>query len=79
MDSMASLSTTPESHQTYTRSGISSVVKERVREVDPNAGRCLIENTPEHYNVQFCHCIARSNMQDDTLVRDLNSRYSFWD
>ena len=43
-----------------------------LRAVDPNAGRCLVENNPEVCNVQFCHCIiARSNIRKQDSTDDI--------
>ena len=42
--------------------------KQRVRDVDPNYGRCILENWPEHTAVEFVHCMPRSVAKDPELV-----------
>ena len=42
--------------------------KQRVRDVDPNYGRCVLENWPEHIAVEFVHCMSRSVAKDSELV-----------
>ena len=72
------VTTTPESRVTYSSGGISNTVRDRVRAVDPNGNRCLLQNVAENCSVEFCHCIPRSDMQNEELVRVRGSQYSFW-
>lgn len=60
--------TTPESRINY-NAQVSDDTKKRVRSVDPNDGRCLVENCPETRAVDFCHCFPRSLTNKDDLVR----------
>jgi hypothetical protein len=41
--------------------------KERVRNADPNGGRCLISNAISPIN--YCHCIPRHIMNEKETVR----------
>lgn len=62
---MTSLITTPESRQNYIM-GITEISKKRVRDADPNGGRCLVENTI--HAVDYCHCIPRKYMNEEKIV-----------
>ena len=44
-------------------------LKRRVLEVDPNRGRCIIENYSAEHAVQYCHIVARKHMKNRRLVR----------
>ena len=40
--------------------------KNRVRDADPNGGRCLITNS--RYSINYCHCIPKTIMNDENIV-----------
>ncbi|KAF8635003.1 hypothetical protein AX17_004049 [Amanita inopinata Kibby_2008] len=45
--------------------------KKRVKTVDPNHGRCLIENCDEARAVEFAHCIPRSLRSKEEMLSNL--------
>ena len=61
VQAVASEVSTVESHQ-----NITEMARKRVRDVDPNGGRCLVENSISL--IEYCHCIPRRKMNDDKLV-----------
>lgn len=59
--------TTPTRRQNYLAS-FGETEKRRVRDADPNAGRCLISNRESTTGIQFIHCIPRHAMNNDDMV-----------
>lgn len=59
--------TTPESRLGLEQE-VSDRVKRRVRDADPNHGRCLVENVEESRAVEFCHCVPRSFKKHEAVV-----------
>ena len=44
-------------------------VKKRAKQVDPNKGRCLIQNVPRMHGVAYTHCVPIDLREwDDDLV-----------
>ncbi|GJJ06490.1 hypothetical protein Clacol_000682 [Clathrus columnatus] len=58
-DEESAVETTPSS-RLQRDSGLTDETKNRVRNNDPNQGRCLIENCLELRSIDFCHCVPRS-------------------
>jgi hypothetical protein len=52
--------TTPDSRQDYFKWMVD--IRKRVRQVDPNGGRCMILNTYDA--VEHCHCVPRVLMKE---------------
>ncbi|KAF8637443.1 hypothetical protein AX17_002808 [Amanita inopinata Kibby_2008] len=50
---------------------VSDGTKIRVRTVDPNGGRCLIENCAKYRAVQFVHCFPKRLQNDDKLLGNI--------
>lgn len=42
--------------------------RERVAEVDPNKGRCLIENCSTANGIEYAHCVPRYLTKNSELV-----------
>lgn len=66
---MADRITTPSelARLDYDMSSLSQRDRDRVLEADPNGGRCLVTNSELALN--FCHCIPRSTMKQEEIVR----------
>ncbi|KAH7920461.1 hypothetical protein BV22DRAFT_1133048 [Leucogyrophana mollusca] len=45
--------------------------KERVQAVDPNEGRCLVENCSSTRSIEYCHLLSRKSRQNATLLESL--------
>jgi hypothetical protein len=59
--------TTPVSRPSYESATLGDL-KQRVKNADPNNGRCLVTNFSDSWSVNFCHCIARKFMKNNDLV-----------
>ena len=44
-------------------------LKERVLEIDPNHGRCIVENCDTSRAIEYCHIFSRSYWDHSSLVR----------
>lgn len=71
----AQVEITPSSRRTATQTLITA--KKRVEKVDPNKGRCLIENCFPKRAVQYAHCYPR-RLVEDSLVSALSSKNDVW-
>ncbi|TFK19818.1 hypothetical protein FA15DRAFT_157931 [Coprinopsis marcescibilis] len=72
MESFSDLDSTPESR--IEDDGRISVIR-RVQAVDPNGGRCLVENCSPARIVEYCHVVPRKLWRDTQL---LDSLEWFW-
>ena len=66
---LSALYTTPSS-RIFPLTSISVKTKGFVQEVDPNQGRCLVENRAANLAIDFCHCFPRYPTGRETLVCD---------
>lgn len=71
MDTISRTYSTPSSR--ILRDHVSSAAQKRVLAVDPNGGRCLIENCSTEHGVKHCHIIPRYLGKDEKSVCDLIS------
>ncbi|XP_006463611.1 hypothetical protein AGABI2DRAFT_187156 [Agaricus bisporus var. bisporus H97] len=72
---------TPSGRLLYKNSSLTASAKERVDRANApfNQRRCLVQNLPNDYSVQYCHMIARKYTRDEDLMTLLewywNMRY----
>lgn len=61
---------TPSGRLLYKNSSLTTSAKERVDRANApfNQRRCLVQNHPNDYSVQYCHMIARKYTRDEDLV-----------
>ncbi|KAF8992490.1 hypothetical protein BDQ17DRAFT_1369461 [Cyathus striatus] len=55
----------------YPSSIVKDALHKRVEAVDPNGGRCLVENHSERQGVEYCHVMPRKLMYNDKLLDSL--------